>query len=83
MIATLPVEAAWCREVLDLLAKSGLRRRVGWSRIRRETRTGSLSWIARRRRVDGSILECGWWVLERMGWAGFCWFGGGFALTSW
>jgi len=29
MIGTLPVEAARCREVLDLLAKSGLERRVG------------------------------------------------------
>jgi hypothetical protein len=27
--------------------------------MRRETRTGSLSWIARRRRVEGSILEGG------------------------
>jgi hypothetical protein len=43
--------------VLDLWAKSGLRRRVGCRRIRRATRTGSLSWIARRRRVEGSILE--------------------------
>lgn len=58
-MGTLPREAARWREVLDLEAKSGLRRRVGCRRIRRETRTGSLSWIARRRRVEGSILWSG------------------------
>ena len=56
MIGTQPVEAARCREVFDLLAKSGLESRVGCRRMRRATRTGSASWIARRRRVDGSIL---------------------------
>ena len=56
MIGTQPVEAARCREVFDLLAKSGLERRVGCRRMRRETRTGSLRWMARRRRVEGSIL---------------------------
>lgn len=55
-MATLPVLAARCRDVLDLLAKSGLSRREGWRRIRRETRTGSFCWMARRRRVEGSIL---------------------------
>jgi hypothetical protein len=59
IIGTEPVRAARCREVLECEAKSGLERRVGWSRIRRETRTGSLRWIARRRRVEGSILEGG------------------------
>jgi hypothetical protein len=59
-MGTLPVEAARWREVFDFCAKSGLLRRVGCRRIRRATRTGSLSWIARRRRVEGSIL--GWEV---------------------
>jgi len=56
-MGTLPARAARCREVLDLWAKSGLERRVGCRRMRRETRTGSLRWMARRRRVEGSILE--------------------------
>jgi hypothetical protein len=60
-MGTQPLEAARCREVFDLLAKSGLERRVGCRRMRRATRTGSASWIARRRRVEGSIL-CVLWL---------------------
>jgi hypothetical protein len=76
-MGTQPLEAARCREVFDLLAKSGLARRVGCRRMRRATRTGSASWIARRRRVEGSIL----FVLLGVGWGGE----GGFEglLTSW
>ena len=77
MIGTQPVEAARCREVFDLLAKSGLERRVGCRRMRRATRTGSASWIARRRRVDGSIL-----FVVGLGGRRFCsiWWG---VITSW
>lgn len=78
MIATLPVEAARCSDVLDLLAKSGLSRRVGCRRIRRATRTGSLRWIARRRRVEGSILLKG-----RVRRVVVVWLADGGALTSW
>ena len=52
-----PRLAARWREVLDLSAKSGFWTKLGWVRRRRETRRGSLRWIARRRRVEGSILR--------------------------
>lgn len=54
-----PREHARCREVLERPRgeKSGLWRRYGgWDLQIRATRRGSLAWIARRRRNEGSIL---------------------------
>lgn len=55
-ISTKPFELARWRLVLDLSSKSGFSSRLGELRMMRLTSVTSLSSIARRRRVEASIL---------------------------